>query len=89
MPSPQEAAAILRDAMSSRFDPSALRQLREKRVREMERNRELADESRAEEGRYLAQRNTQSASERRRGEIGTRSNPRYTNVLAALGRGVY
>ena len=69
MPTPQEAAAVLRDALASRFDPSALRLLREKRLREMERNMELQEESRAEEGRYLAQRNTQSAGERRRDEM--------------------
>ncbi len=47
--SPQDAVRLFQEAMSSGFNPSTLRTLRDKRLREMERNRDFQDDSRAEQ----------------------------------------
>jgi hypothetical protein len=65
----EDPVTVFKRAMEGRFDPSALRGLRESRQREMERNLELENESRQGTFDRQRERTLQSPSERRRDEM--------------------
>ena len=69
MPTPQEAARILKDALASGFDPVKGRLMREQQLEDVQHNRDLEGESKDNAFRADVSRRFQSPSDRRRDEM--------------------